>query len=234
MPEFYRGYIPSQADLSPKHDSGGINLDELFKSQGNPHKEQYAERLLWATPDKKYAACVAILRSLVKAALDDNYLAAAKNSNDKLPLIATYQIGDNDKYYDGEGESLAEPGEIDSLLQVVVQKVDPEDIHIEQIARDDYDRLLRVLDVTGKDDSVFRAILPLRDKYKKNYFDPNGPVNANARQMTVKELLKGAADFYQNLGASRFEVEDRLAEGIFAGSSFFRNLALSMHFSQIS
>lgn len=228
--QLFRGYLPDNNNSGPRLQSS-VDLEQLASQKADPHASEYAEKLIWATPEKDFARGVVIMRFLIKLAISPEYRQAISKGERRLPTIVSYQVGDDTQMFDATGRTL-EPIAGQPATEVVLDRVDPQSLKLQVLNRTHLGQLEKLLTSRGSD-TLSRAVLvlerrtgkPLRGSEEASIFWPK------MDKLTFSEQVKYIFDFYQQQGLSAQEIEDALAQGLFSSSISMRKMVDTLAFS---
>ncbi len=199
-------------------------LNEILREGRNPHEQQYANALVWATPDEDYAKGVTTMRFMVRLANDENYQKDVRNGTAPLPSLAKYSIKPETRIYNAEGNKLEET-DFKNSNQFVIEAVETGDVKNKTIDSRSTNNLLTILDSDTGDglvDTVARATIFL-DKITESNFCREHDYNFDGK--TFGRALSDASRYYLDKGLDKMQVEEMLAKGLFSGSFYMGRIA---------
>lgn len=218
---YFRGHFaPVGAESRTRSEA---NLTEMADQAINPHTENYANSLLWATPDKKYALKVVYARGIIRAALEPEFYQSLMNG-EMLPTISVYSKEKSHGVYNVRNQvlQLLSP---DSVLQdqLLIQHVEPEGKQDQYLTPESLTNLKEFLNSSGTADYIYRATIPLEKKYAVRL--ENEIPYEQLNNVTFLEAIKIVHDFFVQKGGTSSEVQEDLAEGLFSGVRRIRKMA---------
>jgi hypothetical protein len=232
MPELYRGYIPLNDDDVPRVQST-IDVDALRQQGVNPHIPEYADKLLWTTPNKEFAQGVVVMRFVVKMAIDQEYKRAVIDGQSRLPSLVTYRVKDNEKMWDATGDALELLTNEQLPAEVVLEAADSKALTVSIMEPESLQELLDLLEKRKMSDTMGRATM-FADMKAKRKLLPNHISYQTMNEMTFAEAIKTAYDFYVARGLDPQVTEDLLANGLFSATSYLNTIADTRKFTVLS
>lgn len=225
----YRGYIPKAEGPASPTKSDPV-LEKILSENLNPHRPEFADKLIWATPSEGYAKKVTTMRFMIGLATNPQYEAQVRSGKGSLPTLAEYAIQPTTTIYNAQGTHLTNEG-FDKSKQFVIESVDPQDVKKRALTPEGLKEVMEVFDEKVEPahiDTIGKATLLMdqltgHDFLKEHHY--------KFGDQSIGEVLGEASKWYQELGRNKMEVEEMLAKGFFAGSLEMGELAEKLDFA---